>query len=165
MIIQFKVKGLFKDLNAIEPDLKVQSFAGRAGWFEHVKGYHGFHNLNRTGEAEAAVLVAADKFSVLLHITVEWRGYFHQVSILNETGLFSKWMLNRTFISVQQKVASGFKDTKDHCTLLFGGNAFGDYKRPLIVHHSENPQALKGNSKRVLPAVWQSNRKAYLNLI
>jgi hypothetical protein len=42
-------------LNAVEPDLKVQSFAASAGWFEDVKVYHGFQNLNVTDEAAVAI--------------------------------------------------------------------------------------------------------------
>jgi hypothetical protein len=57
MIIQSKVKRLFENLTAFETDLKVQFFAASAWWFGHVEGYHDFHNLNRTGEAAAAVLV------------------------------------------------------------------------------------------------------------
>lgn len=33
-----------------------------------------------------------------------------------------------------------------------------------MVYHSENPQALKGNCKGVLPVVWQFNKKAYLKV-
>jgi hypothetical protein len=32
LIIQAKVKSLFDDLNAVDPDPKVQSFATNAGW-------------------------------------------------------------------------------------------------------------------------------------
>jgi hypothetical protein len=164
MSVQSKVKSLFKNLNAARCKRAIHCCHAR--WFDHVKGCHGFHNLNLIGEAAAADLVAADKFSLLLHMTLEWHGYLlQQVSILNETGLFWRWILSRTFVSVQQEVASGYKDSKDRCTLLFGGNAYGDYKRPLVVYHSENPRTLKGNSKGVLPSVWQSSKKAYLNLI
>jgi hypothetical protein len=72
-------------------------------------------------------------------------------------------MPSRTFISVQEKTAPGFKVSKDHLTLLLGGNASGDYKtKPLMVYHSENPRALKGYSKEHLPVVWWSNRKAWI---
>jgi hypothetical protein len=53
---------LFQNLNAVEPDPKVQSFAANAGWFERFKRQHGFHNLKLTGEAAAADLFAAENF-------------------------------------------------------------------------------------------------------
>jgi hypothetical protein len=62
MIIQAKAKSLFENLNDIEPDLKVQSFAISAGWIEHFKGFHGIHNLKQIGKAAAANLVPAEKF-------------------------------------------------------------------------------------------------------
>jgi hypothetical protein len=54
MSIQDKAKSLSDNLNAIKPDAKVPSFAGSAGWFERLKGCHGFHNLKLTGDATAA---------------------------------------------------------------------------------------------------------------
>ena len=47
--------------------------------------------------------------------------------------------------------------------MLLGGNASGNYKtKPLLVYHSENPRALKGYSKKELPVVWRSNKKAWI---
>jgi hypothetical protein len=114
MIIQAKAKSLFDNLNAIEPDPKVPSFAGSAEWFELFKGHYGFHSLKLTGEAAAADLVAAEKFPALPQVTIEEHGYLlQQMFNLDETGLFWKCMLSRTFVSVQEKVASGYKASKD----------------------------------------------------
>jgi hypothetical protein len=72
MIIQAKVKSLFENRNAIEPGLKVQSFAASAGWFKHFKGQHGFHNFKLSGKAAAGDFVADEKFPALLQLTTEW---------------------------------------------------------------------------------------------
>jgi hypothetical protein len=40
MITQAKAKDLFENLNAIERELRVQSFTASAGWFEQFKGRH-----------------------------------------------------------------------------------------------------------------------------
>jgi hypothetical protein len=164
MIIQAKAKSLFDNLNAIEFDPKVPSFDGSAGWFERFKGCHGFHNLKLTGEAAAADLVAAEKFPALIKATGEEHGCLpQQVFSLDETRLFWKRMLSRMFVSVQEKVAPGFKASKDRCMLLLVGNASGDYKiKPLMVYQSENPRVLKGYSKESLPVVWRSNKKAWI---
>jgi hypothetical protein len=69
MITQNKAIILSENLNVIEPDLKVKSFAESAGWFECSKGHHRFHNPKLIVEAAAADLGAAEKFSVLLHVT------------------------------------------------------------------------------------------------
>jgi hypothetical protein len=66
-------------------------------------------------------------------------------------------------LSQCRKITLGFKDSKDRCTLLLGENATGDYKiKPLMVHQSENPQALMGYSKEGLRVVWRSNKKAWI---
>jgi hypothetical protein len=65
------------------------------------------------------------------------------------------------FISVQEKATPGFKISKDCCTLLLGGNASGGDKiKPLMVYHSEKPQACKDYSKGVLLVVQKSNKRA-----
>jgi hypothetical protein len=53
VIIQTKVKSLFENLNAIEPDLKGHLFAASSGWFECSKEHHGFYNLNLTGSCSS----------------------------------------------------------------------------------------------------------------
>jgi hypothetical protein len=55
MIIQAEVKSLFENLNAIGPDLKLQSFPASAGWFEHFEGCHGLHNLKLTGKLQQLI--------------------------------------------------------------------------------------------------------------
>jgi hypothetical protein len=146
IIIQAKAKTLFENLNAVEPDPKVQSFVASAGWFERFKRRHGFHNLKLTSEAAAADLFATENFPAQLQAAIEEHGYLtQQVFSLDETRLFWKRMPSRTFISVQEKMAPGFKASKDRLTLLLGGNVSGEYKtKPLMVYHSENPRALFG---------------------
>uniref|UniRef100_A0A0P4WIV5 DDE-1 domain-containing protein n=1 Tax=Scylla olivacea TaxID=85551 RepID=A0A0P4WIV5_SCYOL len=66
-------------------------------------------------------------------------------------------------LAKMKKTAPGFKAAKDTLTLLFCGNAEGDCKmKPLLVYRSENPRALKGLSKNMLPVHWASNKKAWV---
>jgi hypothetical protein len=106
-------------------------------------------------------LVAAEKFPALLQATVEQLGHSpQQVSDLGETGLFWKRMPRGRFVSVEEKVALGFKACKDCCTLLLGANASGDNEiKLLMVYQSGNSSALKGYSKDGLSAVWSSNKE------
>lgn len=57
--IQATAKSFLENLNAIQPDTKVQSFASTAGWFQHLQGYHGYHSLQLIGKVVAAHLPAA----------------------------------------------------------------------------------------------------------
>ena len=72
-------------------------------------------------------------------------------------------MPKRSYISKEEKSASGFKAAKDRITLLLGGNASGDLKlKPLAVYHAETPRAMKGYSKPHLSVIWRSNKKGWI---
>ncbi|XP_019402767.1 PREDICTED: uncharacterized protein LOC109318155 [Crocodylus porosus] len=83
-----------------------------------------------------------------------------QVFNLDETRLFWKWILSRTFISVKEKTSPRFMAKKDRSTLLLGANAAGDFKlKPFVVYHTENPQAHKVYAKGHLPVYWRANQE------
>jgi hypothetical protein len=141
---------LFHNLNATEPDKKVQSFAASAGWCECFKGHHWFHNLKLKGKVAAAECVAVDKLRAFVQAAAERHGYLPPAKYCQyKIRLFWTQMLSRMFVSMQ-KMAPGFKPSKDHCTLLLRG----EYRiEPLMAYHSENPCALTHFSKGVVPAV------------
>jgi hypothetical protein len=90
-----------------------------------------------------------------------------QIFNVDETGLFYHKMPSRTYISKEEKTKPRHKASKKRVTLLLGGNASGTYKvKPLLVHTSANPRALKGITKVTLPVHLRSNKKAWItNLI
>jgi hypothetical protein len=95
---------LFDDLNALDPDTKVQALAAGAGWFERFKVWHGFHNLEPTGEAAGTDVVAAENLPAKFLSVIQEYGYLpQQVFNLYETGLFFKRMPSITFLSMQEK--------------------------------------------------------------
>lgn len=73
---------------------------------------------------------------------------------VDETGLFGRKVSNRTFFSKGKSVAPGHKLSRYRLTLLLGGNSAGDLKlKPLLVYQAENPRALKGKNKELLPVI------------
>ena len=81
---------------------------------------------------------------------------------VDETGLSWKRMPDQNYISKQEKLMPVYKAAKDRLTLLFDGNASGDMKlKPLLVHHSENPRALRNIAKGSFPVVWKSNPRVF----
>ncbi|GFX75620.1 tigger transposable element-derived protein 1 [Trichonephila clavipes] len=64
----------------------------------------------------------------------------------DETGLYWKKLLNRSYIAKDEKTASGHKASKDQVTLLLCSNASGDRMlKPLLINKSLRPRALKGD--------------------
>jgi len=56
IITQATAKSFLENLNAIQPDTKVQFFASTAGWFQRLQGYHGYHSLQLIRKVVAAHL-------------------------------------------------------------------------------------------------------------
>uniref|UniRef100_A0A2A4J0T3 HTH CENPB-type domain-containing protein n=1 Tax=Heliothis virescens TaxID=7102 RepID=A0A2A4J0T3_HELVI len=91
-------------------------------------------------------------------------GGFSPQTVFNvcDTSLFWKKLPDDCEIARAEKPSStGFKESRDPVTIMFGGNAAGDFKlKPLMVYRTENPKALHSKSKGGLPVIWKSNPKA-----
>jgi hypothetical protein len=167
MVIQAKAKDLFDYIksNVAEfCDCQDESFQTSNGWFEKFKIRANIHSIHLKGEAASADIVAAEKYIEELR-AIDREGGYDKKQILNgdETGLFWKCLPNKTFLSRMESSAPKKKICKDRLTLLLGGNSNGDFKfKPLLIYQSENPRALKGCSKNLLPVHWRSNNKAWM---
>ncbi|KFD62076.1 hypothetical protein M514_25795 [Trichuris suis] len=112
-----------------------------------------------TGESASADTEAAAKFQEeLKNIIVECGYSYKQVFNCDETAIYWKKLSSKTFISREEKLAKGHKASKGRFTLMPVINATGDTTlRPLLVHHSEHPGALKHIDKSTLPVVFRSH--------
>lgn len=164
-IIQQKAKSLHQYLIMKNGEgSQSEQFLASKGWFDRFKKRHSLHNIKMSGEAASADVEAAKNYPAEFKKIVEAGGYTpQQIYNVDETGLFWKRMPSRTFISKQEKSASGFKAAKDRVTVLLGGNAAGDNKlKPMLIYHSENPRAFKGCNKSKLGVIWRSNKKGWM---
>ena len=169
MTIQEKAKSIFENLKIEDTDKTSQDiiFLASRGWFEKFKNRHNLHNIKMKGEAASADADAANEYPNTLKKIIERGGYLPEQDFnVDETGLYWKRMPDRTFISRNEKFASGYKVSKERLTLLFGANAAGDFKlKPLLIYLSENPRSFKGLNKKNLPVIWRSNKKAWMTKI
>uniref|UniRef100_A0A8C4MQP4 HTH CENPB-type domain-containing protein n=1 Tax=Equus asinus TaxID=9793 RepID=A0A8C4MQP4_EQUAS len=162
LLIQDKARRLFAQLQHEQGDgTQVETFGASNGWFARFKMRH---NVLLTDEPAVADAQAAAQYPPVLRTILEEGQYSpSQVFNVDETGLFWKRLPERMLLALEGAAGPGPKASKDHLTLLLGGNAAGDFKlKPLLVYPSENPRALRGCSKSSLPVVWRSNRNDWL---
>ncbi|UYV66728.1 CENPBD1 [Cordylochernes scorpioides] len=162
-----KAKCLFDDIKIHDDNAngsENETFEASQGWFERFKVRANLHSIALKGEAASADITVAERYPTELKTLIHEGGYdSKQVFNVDETGLFWKRLPDRTFTSKTEKSAPGFKTSKDRLTLLLGGNANGDFKfKPFLIYKSENPIAMKGCSKNLLPVHWRANKKAWM---
>ncbi|XP_059762013.1 tigger transposable element-derived protein 1-like isoform X2 [Balaenoptera ricei] len=162
LLIQDKARRLFAQLQREQGSgAQAETFGASNGWFARFKVRH---NVLLTGEPAVADAQAATRYPPVLRTVLDEGCYSpRQVFNVDETGLFWKRLPERMLLALEGTAGPGPKASKDHLTLLLGGNAAGDFKlKPLLVYPSENPRALRGCSKASLPVVWRSNRNDWL---
>ncbi|GFV29880.1 tigger transposable element-derived protein 1 [Trichonephila clavipes] len=107
-----------------------------------------FYKSMKQGECATADEGAAKIFPEELAKIIEDGDYSaDQVFNADETGIYWKKLLNRTYITKDENSASGHKASKDRVTLLLCSNASGDRMlKPLLINKSLRPRALKDNT-------------------
>ncbi|XP_018099221.1 tigger transposable element-derived protein 1-like [Xenopus laevis] len=168
-LVQEKALSLFRYLKAartVNAGDCNEEFVASRGWFSRFKERANLHNIKVQGEAASASVHAASDYSKILEDIINEGGYLpEQIFNVDETGLFWKIMPERTYISKDEKSSPGHKAPNDRLTLLIGGNASGDFKlKPLLVHRSLNPRALRNVTKASLPVIWRANTKAWVTV-
>ena len=74
-------------------------------------------------------------------------------------------MPNRNHIHKSAKQAPGFKACKEGLTPVIRGNTARYTVKSGVVYRAKNPQALKNNSKIILPVFCQHNLKAWVTAV
>lgn len=121
------------------------------GWFLRFKERFSLHNLKLSGEKASADEESGNRFKVKLSNIIKDGDYLpEQVFNADESGLFWKKMPDRTFISKEERTASGFKASKDRITVMLCTNSSGTCKfKPLLLNKFLNPRAMRGVIERI----------------
>ncbi|XP_067132080.1 tigger transposable element-derived protein 1-like [Centruroides vittatus] len=119
-IVMEKARKIFNHIQNEKGDTS-ENFVTSRGWFNRFKNRNNFHDIQVTGESTSRDTKATAAFPVTLRAIIEHGNYPPELVFnVDETGLFWKRMPKRTFLSREEKQASGFKTTKDRLTLLLG---------------------------------------------
>ena len=166
-IIKEKALGLYSRLQKDEASTSTKQkreFVASSGWLANFVKRFSLHNVAVKGESASADNSAAAAFPNTLAKIID-DGHYNsdQVFNMDETGLFWKKMPSRTYITMSQKFAKGYKVAKERITLLMCSNASGDFcLKPLVVHRTLRPRALKDSNMDMLPVHWRANPKAWV---
>ncbi|XP_071053620.1 tigger transposable element-derived protein 1-like [Onthophagus taurus] len=91
-----------------------EKFLASRGWFEKFKKRHNLRNVKMKGGAASADTDIALAYPMALKVIIERGGYVpEQIFNVDETALYWKRMPDRSFLSMNEKAASGFKASKD----------------------------------------------------
>ncbi|XP_054729099.1 jerky protein homolog-like [Anastrepha obliqua] len=68
-----------------------------------------------------------------------------QIYNVDETGLFYRCLPDKTYVSLFEKTAPGYKIQKERISVLLGVNADGSHKlMPLVIGKAKNPRSFQG---------------------
>lgn len=137
---------------SIEPDDEHtnEGFQASEGWFKMWQSLHSIKTVRTT----SAAATYPEEFSKLITDLVNKP---EQVFNADETALFWNRTPNKTFISTNEKSASGFKIAKDRITLLLYANASAEcLSKSCMFNRSLNQ--IKNN----LPVFWYVNKQAWV---
>lgn len=133
------------------------TFTPSSGWLEGCKKRHDIVLRVICGEIKKVDQIITSQWIKDLPNIVQ--GYFpHDVFNADETGLFFKCLLNKTYILKVQECHGG-KISKERITVLLYASSSGSEKFSLlVVGKSSKPWCFKSVKK--LPVIYRSNKKA-----
>lgn len=139
---------------------ETSSFKASPGWLEKWKLRHNVSSRVISGESAAVDEDIVDDFCLRLPDLVEG---FAPENIFNadETGLFYRALPVRSLVS-KNDACKGGKHAKERLTVLFCVSQTGEKIKPFVIGKSENPRCFRNLKKNQLPAIWRSNKKAWM---
>lgn len=152
---------LMEKADALALQMGYTDFKCSKGWFERFKKRNNVASKPMHGESGAVDGTAVENWRN--HRLAELRSAYpdHDIFNLDEAALFYKMLPNRTFTS-RGEACAGAKQRKDRITILFGANAAGDEKLPLlIIGKAQNPRCFRG-ARLPKEVIYRANKTAWM---
>lgn len=146
---------------ALAAQMGKQDFKCSNGWLERFKRRHGVSSKSIVGESAAVDRDVVDgwrkhRLSALLQ-QYEDRDIYN----LDEAAFFYKILPKRTY-TTPGGTSSGCKQSKERVTVLFGANATGEDKLPLLIlGKAAKPRCFR-NATIPKDCIYRSNRRAWM---
>ncbi|XP_037501946.1 tigger transposable element-derived protein 4-like [Rhipicephalus sanguineus] len=136
-------------------------FSCSNGWFERFKKRNNVSSKPIHGESGIVDEQTADAWRNLRLAELQKEYADKDIFNLDEATLFYKMLPNRTY-TPKGEACSGAKQRKDGITILFGANATGDEKLPLlIIGKSLNPGCFR-NARLPRDVTYRANKTAWM---
>lgn len=117
-----------------------------------------------SSESVSANVKAAEDFLEILDKLIVGENYLpEQISSMDKTSLFWKWVPERNFIHKQGKSMPGFEAFNDRLIVYLGGHVTGYKLKPFLIWHDENSRVFKQINKHTLPVYYRSNEKSLMS--
>ena len=139
--------------------MHIPDFIASKGWLDNFKKRNGIMFKTVQGEAGAVDLQPLFEWQQQVLQPLLRQFYTDDDFILDETGLFWRFLPNKTMSSMGEQWTGG-KKSKHRITLLAGANMSGTEKFPLLaIGKSNRPRDFKN---KVIPVKYKANRKAWM---
>lgn len=140
-------------------------FRASDGWLDNFKSRYGIRFLEMSGEKLSADESEIEAFKLQLKNKIETDGLTpDQIYNADETGLNWRQLPTKSYVTREEKSASGRKLKKERLTLMPCTNASGTHKlKLLVVGKSRNPRCFKNLKKETLPIVYKFQNRAWVS--
>jgi len=157
-MLQFKARELAGNF-AFSGQLNTIEYS--TGWLERFKKRFNIKSRFKHGEAASIPTIQNDKINEIKDQLSNYNP--EDIYNMDETALFYRLQGQHSLSNAQ---IPGFKLPKDRITLVLCTNSTGSHKLPLwIIGKYKNPRAFKSINTTRLPAIYKSNKKAWMNTI
>lgn len=142
-LLKAKAKNLFLKLY---PDKKENDFSASDGWCAKFKRRHGIRFLKICGEILSSDTTTITPFIHQLRAKMdEMKLSNMQLYNADESGLFFRFLPDKTYVAASEKTAPGRKIQKHRVTFMLCANADGSHKlKPLVIGKAKKPRCFVG---------------------